>query len=42
MQFPNIMTPDGLFEYLIGLILLLAVVMGLFIYAVSTGLVTTV
>lgn len=37
MNMPKLTTPNGLFDYLIGLIVLLAAIAGIYIVAVMTG-----
>ncbi len=40
MNLPKLTTPNGLFDYLIGLIVLLAALAGVYIMAVMTGVIT--
>ncbi|EFW92818.1 hypothetical protein ZOD2009_08109 [Haladaptatus paucihalophilus DX253] len=39
MNMPKLTTPNGLFDYLIGLIIVLAAIAGLYIVAVMTGVI---
>ncbi|WP_423745252.1 hypothetical protein V5735_04410 (plasmid) [Haladaptatus sp. SPP-AMP-3] len=39
MNVPKLTTPNGLFDYLIGLIIVLAAIAGLYIVAVMSGVI---
>ncbi|WP_458185421.1 hypothetical protein [Haladaptatus sp. NG-WS-4] len=39
MKLPKLTTPSGVFDYLIGLIVVLAALAGLYIVAVSAGVI---
>lgn len=39
MNLPRLTTPNGLFDYLIGTIILLAAIAGIYIAAVMTGVI---
>ncbi|WP_256388509.1 hypothetical protein [Haladaptatus sp. W1] len=39
MNVPKLTTPNGLFDYLIGLIIVLAAIAGLYIVAVMNGVI---